>query len=511
MSRLPDGDSFLSAPPHALRAHLSEIDAETAQLRARPAFLAGKRESIVDALQSVTYPSILALPAEIVAEIFLNCVGSGYARIGRADLELGISTQPLEPCAPLLLASACRRWREIALFLQPIWSSIDIQTAWTAMASAENILARWLPRTGTHPLTVSIRSFNSDLLSFLSPFMHKLQHFQCFIDAEQDLFPSKLCEERLTLLRRLDVASFVNDEDEGFEVDPSIHVTTFENCPLLRRVSLTSFPRDWISLPWELLIHLELHELYDDQCMEILKDTLALETLVLSVLPSDGISWGAAPLRLPHLHTLRFTRYQSELDILTNIDLPSLTHVDLALMKRPGSLEPEVSENATHFQDFVLRSACSLRSITLMCPTIEDTIACLRAAGRTLSVVKLQDIYWHIRDLNRFMRTLKSADFIPNLTSLAVGPCSSAIEVPYGDLAALLAFRRQDHGEGTARLESFELVLGGSLPPNSPQPTLAELDDGLSALRTLEDDGLKLDIRCLQKMTRAVLFSFACS
>ncbi|KAJ7616209.1 hypothetical protein DFH06DRAFT_1145706 [Mycena polygramma] len=135
-----------------------------------------------------------------------------------------------------------------------------------------------------------------------------------------------------------------------------------------------------------------------------------------------------------------------------------------------------------------------------MAPTdLQATTACLRAAP-TLATVRMKDIQWGI---GAFLRALSDATFLPNMQSLSLNPCRYVMEIPYEDLAASLASRRQERGDGTSRLQSFELVMAGNADWE-PTPTVAELEHGLEALRALEADGLKMNIRNLQKLTASV-------
>ncbi|KAJ7139258.1 hypothetical protein C8R44DRAFT_764132 [Mycena epipterygia] len=149
---------------HALRTRLAEIDEEMADLQSRLSRLAVARRPIVQSLQSVFYP-VITLPPEVSAEIFLHYVDS--AHIG------GSGTLPHPPrkggCGPLLLASICRTWRDIALALQPIWSSMQLYTGPATLSTTEKLLEQWLPRAGNHPLTIDISGDTDGLCALLAP------------------------------------------------------------------------------------------------------------------------------------------------------------------------------------------------------------------------------------------------------------------------------------------------------------------------------------------------------
>ncbi|KAJ7640042.1 hypothetical protein DFH06DRAFT_630186 [Mycena polygramma] len=473
--------------PRPQRTRLAEIDAEMADLQGRLVRLAAERKPLVEALRSVIYP-ILSLPSEITAEIFLQYFNR--ADIGGTDPNLPHAPGWIPPCGPLLLASVCRAWREIALALRPIWSKFHLIANDNAIPSTEKLFECWLPRTGNHPLDVDLRA-SDNLCATLAPYFHQLQAFSCSVDTPET-FPNDLFRGRLPLLRKLDITFTMYE----FDSVPSTAVTAFADAPQLREVLLADFTLPWIALPWGQLTHLELQGQSTTSCTEILHHTSRLETLVVDFVTNDSMQ--LAPARLEHLHTLKFHKYQTDIDILDHLILPALTHLEFTMPSRlPLALENPM---VAHFTAFITRSACSLRSMTIMAPTdLGATIACLRATP-TVSTVRLTDIEWNSLG---FLRVLRESDFLPNVRSLSFNPCVHAIEIPYEELARLLASRWQGRGNGTARLESFELVMAGNVYLD-PIPTVAQLEDGLRALRTLEADGLKIKIRTPQILSAGV-------
>ncbi|KAJ7612246.1 hypothetical protein FB45DRAFT_940149 [Roridomyces roridus] len=484
-----------SSPP-ALRSRIAEIDAETVGLHARLAILAAERKTIVDALQSVIYPAVLDLPVEITAEIFLQYFTG--AQIGGDDPDVQSDPGWVPPCGPLLLASICRRWREIALSLQAIWSDFFFETR-TAFGSTEKLLECWLPRTGTHPLTVALREFNSNnrILTSLSPYMHKVHTFTCTIDPDRS-FPNDHIQ--LPALRSLNVYTVVTLDAGDHDDDAITPITAFMRLPRLREVTLIRCPLPWILLPWAQLTTLDIVRVWDVQLLSVLRQTASLEVLALSKISESDLD-DETLVRLAHLRTLKFNRYQREVGMLQKLILPSLTHIEFALPGRRLRWPDPTSHEVLCFVGLIQRSACSLRSITISDPTFSDAMACLRAAGPTLEVVKIQDSDWNTFSMEVFLEQLDSrvADFVPNLKSLSLNPCRVAVEIRYTDLVEVLAYRSQDRGEGTSRLESFELVIAGQESPSWPKPSLTELDEGVDKLKVLQDNGLGINIRCPQK------------
>ncbi|KAJ7611997.1 hypothetical protein DFH06DRAFT_1371617 [Mycena polygramma] len=475
--------------PHTLRKRLADIDDEIAALQSRLSHLAAERKPIVEALRSVVYP-VLTLPPEITAEIFLQYFDG--AEIGGLIYPRVRGWMP--PGGPLPLASVCRAWRKIALALHPIWSKFDLFTSSNAIPTTEKLLQYWLPRAGNHPLDISLQDQNT-LYNTLAPYFHQLRTHAGSVDSVST-FPSHLFRGRLPLLTTLRLTFY--DPAGG----PPTPMDAFADCPQLKKVFLGYFTFHWISLPWGQLAYLDLMEQTVAECVDMLHHTPLLETLVVELVASDELP--ATHVRLEHLHTLKFPEYETNTDLLDYVTLPALVHIQLELSRFPvPPLDLDIT-TATQFVEFVARSECALRSITLIAPSLGSAVTCLRGAP-SLAVVHLRDVKWDGYGLKVLFDELRKEDFLPNLRSLSLNPCVQAAEIHYGELAAVLAprWRGRDTGNGNVRLESFDLVLAASPEPGF-QPTVVELDQGLDALRGLEAEGLKLNTRSLQKLTSSV-------
>ncbi|KAJ7642258.1 hypothetical protein FB45DRAFT_786366 [Roridomyces roridus] len=356
--------SASGGPPHLLRARLAEIDAETAVLHARLTVLAAERKSIVQDLRSVIYSGVVSLPPEIIAEIFLQYVTFGEI--------VSPYPNPHESTphsyGPLLLSSVCRRWREIALALQPIWSNFVIRTSDDSISSAVSLLERWIPRAGNHPLTVAVlrHDWEMSIFTTLAPAFHHLQSFECFVDCERS-FSNDVIRGRVPRLRSLRLSSDVLDEDQVLP-EP---LTAFSECPLLCEVYLSQFP--WLSLvlPWPQITRLT--SMSAGECLVIVRQTDALETLIASCYEfDDNWLWDGVPLQLSHLHTFKINRHRESIQLIDRLTLPSLTHIELPL--------PNQRLDAERLLGLIQRSACVLRSIALSAPHVRLSERC-RAGG----------------------------------------------------------------------------------------------------------------------------------
>ncbi|KAF8188253.1 hypothetical protein K438DRAFT_1972440 [Mycena galopus ATCC 62051] len=486
--------SYAGVPPRALRNRLAEIDGQTADLQEKLLRLAAERKPIAEALQSVIYP-ILTLPSEITAEVFIQYVDNPY--IGGTDPILFPPDSDSTPgSSPLLLASVCRAWRDIALALRPIWSSIRLRTSEHAIPSTEKLLQCWLPRSGGHPLDISMArsaDVRDVLCTFLAPYFPQVQKFFCSVYIPVT-FPSDLLRGRVPCLRRL--VAELNAFPEDLDGLPS-PLTAFADAPELREVTLSNFPLQWIALPWVQLTKLELIGQSPNKAVEILHGTPNLDTLSLQLVDLlDMPDMPPTPVQLAHLHTLVFHEYhQSNIHILDHTTLPALEHLELSAVPRSMS---------TRFAAFIARSGCVLRSIAFIAVDSNPVVDFLRVVP-TVSVVRVKNASWNFSYNHFFEIIAHEPQFIPNVRFLSINPCMRAVEIPYAVVAAMLASRWHGRGDGDGgvRLESFELVIA---PANSfePVPNVAEVQQGLDALRALEADGLKINIRSLQRLTGTV-------
>ncbi|KAJ6509123.1 hypothetical protein DFH09DRAFT_1436754 [Mycena vulgaris] len=458
-----------------------------AQLQARLVHLAAARKPIVEALKTVFYP-VITLPPEITAEIFLHYVDSAHIG-GPGNTDIVTAPGRKGGCGPLLLASICRKWREVALALPPIWSSMQLY-AWPQTISAtENLLQLWLPRAGSHLLEISIGfPLSTDLLMpLISPYSLQWQAFTCGMYTPIT-FPGDLIRRRIPLLRKLEVALQVDWNDLNGTPTP---VTAFTDAPELREVHLIDFTLEWISLPWAQLTSLKLSGQTPSQYLEILQHTLLLEILCVNLpLPDDG---PRRFVRLGHLHTFKLENYDAYISVVDYLTLPALTHLDL----------PPVEYMLSPLTASLARSACSLRSISIANTPAQCTLAFLRAVP-TVGVVRLPNVRWVTWEFSKlFDHIANETDFLPNLRSLSLSPCNTASEIPYALLTAMLAARWRTPGAGAARFESFELLVAAGRSVDPPVD-VAQVERGVDELQALVADGLKINIRSLQKMSSTV-------
>ncbi|KAJ7723894.1 hypothetical protein B0H16DRAFT_1333825, partial [Mycena metata] len=124
----------------AQRAELADIQHQLEVLKAR-------EKDLKAALASVVY-TILTLPPEITSHIFLDCLPF-HGRVRPSSIK-----------APLVLAQACRYWRDVALATPRLWSSIDLNLEIGRPNIPEKgtiaLLRTWLSRAKRSPISLML-------------------------------------------------------------------------------------------------------------------------------------------------------------------------------------------------------------------------------------------------------------------------------------------------------------------------------------------------------------------
>ncbi|KAJ7680137.1 hypothetical protein B0H17DRAFT_1077007 [Mycena rosella] len=113
---------------------------------------------------------VARLPLEISSEIFIQC----------------LSTRPRPGAlyAPMILASICRSWADIALSTPSLWAAIDADKPISDLASLLDI---WLSRAGSHTLSISLpTNLTGNITAVVARHAHQLQVLTIYHPHDQD-------------------------------------------------------------------------------------------------------------------------------------------------------------------------------------------------------------------------------------------------------------------------------------------------------------------------------------
>ncbi|KAJ7024269.1 hypothetical protein C8F04DRAFT_1270458 [Mycena alexandri] len=94
-----------------------------------------------DGLHLTPFVPLPSLPAEILGEIFIDCLEEEMV-------------SPDTQSAPLLLCNVCRRWRDVALSTPSLWSSLAIH--FPSHRRRRNLYRNWLSRAQNTPLSLCL-------------------------------------------------------------------------------------------------------------------------------------------------------------------------------------------------------------------------------------------------------------------------------------------------------------------------------------------------------------------
>ncbi|KAJ7491106.1 hypothetical protein FB451DRAFT_987920, partial [Mycena latifolia] len=210
--------------------------------------------------------SILRLPVEITAEIFIHC------------LPESLTHNPRRWEAPLLLGRICSQWRDIALSTPGLWRFLAIyDVAFLPSEAILDIAEIWLSRSRSCPLFLNIRIRSEEL--FLAPLIailsaHSARWCEVELIIPYTAFLAFAFPAGLPMLKQITVGTF-NMDDTPYE-----ETTVFSAATQLRQahVLLTNYNESTpiFALPWAQLTSFTGTTLKQTECMLVLTEATAL-------------------------------------------------------------------------------------------------------------------------------------------------------------------------------------------------------------------------------------------
>ncbi|KAJ7666163.1 hypothetical protein DFH06DRAFT_1295311 [Mycena polygramma] len=421
----------------------------------------------------------VVLPTEILAEIFIMCLPA-YARRFGFDrlLKKPRFLRPSE--APLLVASVCRRWREVAISTAQMWLSLDLNSSFGKRRGidSEGVVSAWLERALPYPLSFTVIMNRSDC-----PIMMKELNRQCerwniveLCVPKRDPFAFDEVRGRLHYLEKLYLS---------FEIDCPHLVRSFAEAPQLKVVRLqqTGRGREPLSypisslLPWHQLTSLTLDEYFGVDCIEILRQCSALVDCFFMIFNAKRS--GESILSLPPIMHCCITSFSitgaaADMDIIRLLELPALRVLELEF-GHTTSLD-----DAGLLVLFISRSRCQLETLILWAVDDDALIRCLPCMPSLLTLeirtylwVFLRDQFlnWFTHDLT-VLPNLRKLDIDASIDTAAWTGCDSMREMILSRCA----------GIGVARgvlLETFRLLYK---PSDGEEAGLIALADELRPL-----------------------------
>ncbi|KAF8205659.1 hypothetical protein K438DRAFT_1757013 [Mycena galopus ATCC 62051] len=204
----------------------------------------------------------LALPLEILAEIFTYCVPD--------DREFII---PTLTTMPLVLCGLCRQWREVAISTPELWNSLVLVMELAAEAEGYVDLCRtWLSRARRSPLSLYLQVEKRDLTKTVRSL---LQTIVALLPQWRNIHVFLGVDITGLLFERAEKKGFPLLEKFTFTSDtsPSQTPISFCNASRLREIDFTSAypPVSPIHFPWAQITTFRTSDITVSSCLEILR------------------------------------------------------------------------------------------------------------------------------------------------------------------------------------------------------------------------------------------------
>ncbi|KAJ7115461.1 hypothetical protein C8R44DRAFT_224034 [Mycena epipterygia] len=297
------------------------------------------------------------IPFEIIAKIFLM----------NRDLDL----DQLRGCIHVLLnlSQVCQRWREIAHDTTPLWNHIFLDFHTKKSYNRRVKLAEaWIARSGSHPLSVDIRSYYplnagpNPSIDFLVAHASRIRNLSMKLPAARFCTFFQIAERSLPALETVTLSIipkssmvfdaslgmtraefFAEDFFDGLEPDSGMlwgdlncPVSVFQHATNLRSLSIDAIGVNInphiLGLPWSSLTDIDLP--YVSMGLRDTWDLLPFLVNVINFNFSNNSSQGPvmallAPLKLP-IRTLKWAGLGvNDTSIFSPLILPELTHLEM--------------------------------------------------------------------------------------------------------------------------------------------------------------------------------------
>ncbi|KDQ62000.1 hypothetical protein JAAARDRAFT_204373 [Jaapia argillacea MUCL 33604] len=349
-----------------LGTQISELRSQTSQLEKQTDLLQSRCSNI----QSLLSSPIRRLPPEILAVIF----------------KCAIDLQPINSHShrlPVRLTQTCRYWRQLAMSVSQLWSTITLWPSGDAqLARHQVILDHFLARSGTTPLSISIGlsevADDWSMINTIVPHASRWQSISLRLRGSWFTLHPFIRIDDCTLgqLERVQFVFDTTPRTNPFALAFPRYVRCFLSAPILTSVTLNyAWPPNALPLPWAQLAHL---------------------TIGTAIMPTDIPIYDVfETLRLcTHLTSFTFTGNSDVLDepILQHhpIVLPSLRSLCLGNAHRDDLLlsrlvVPELNQFSYNpFRD--RRSSEEIYSLSSSLPAFQ---LCHAQSGCTITILSL--------------------------------------------------------------------------------------------------------------------------
>ncbi|KAJ7766802.1 hypothetical protein B0H16DRAFT_1717139 [Mycena metata] len=349
----------------------------------------------------------LALPPELLAEIFLSC-------LPEPECITITDGTPHPDRPPLVFCAVCRHWRDVAFTTPRLWGTLYLNSefAYSTTRGEEYVkfCRQWIYRAGNMPLTFWLEAFvKNDNIRSLHNLLGRLAQNWRNADLTRDShMPNWLqipSHGKYPFLENLTFATACTD--------PAI---SFCDAPRLRAVCLYAFTTN-IRLPWHQLTSFQTDTIDVSACLKVLRDAPNLAEASFAWIKNDHSS--SPPNAITPLNNLKSLKLGKGLasaepfpmGILDSLKAPALK--SLTLQSGFNDHYPLASS----ILSFISRSSCQLHTLKLShIPTSTAALIEFLEATPSLQNLKLHPPW--TANLNAlFTQFTRRPGFLPVLES----------------------------------------------------------------------------------------------
>ncbi|KAJ6472388.1 hypothetical protein DFH09DRAFT_1219595 [Mycena vulgaris] len=460
-------------------------------------------DTIRDSLTVAAHP-ILALPPEILSEIFIECLPIYSA-----------TPDPLR--APMLLGSICGGWRKVALSTPWLWNSfilsVNLGRA-TEGSAMMQLFECWLSRGGNCPLTMVISCYpgNKDILaarsagplpdsliralSHCSSRWHDVNLVLPFTD-----FYRLQAYEGLPILRRLAIKALADASatDPNLTLPPCLNL--FKVAPVLQDVYLgDGFPIPNVILPLHQLKYFDSRMAAAVHYLHVLREAPQLVEIGLELRTLRHMDMPPAPIH-SNIKSLTLRSWENSfLDVLDFLTCPALETLVISgygfaplpphpLLRFLSRSSPPLTKFVVDFPHSSSDALIQVAQCLIAMPNL------VRLDMKSLTVATANDVFNRMCDHNSL--------FLPKLRTFRVdvnvglnGPSSWTYDAM---IRMLVARWNSPSSDDVVQLQAFCLSSSSSGPRLSPYTTDADNlrnpdPTTFSQLSALAREGMDIEI-----------------
>jgi hypothetical protein len=346
------------------------------------------------------YKGLLApdrrLPADVVAEIFLECLGDGQLSY-TFPAARGVTTS-------LLLAHICSAWRAVAFSTARMWLSLHLDVYRLSVESACALAKHWFSRSGEAlPLSLTCcgPSTYTPILEIVKAYASRWEKLS--LDTSISSLRS-ISQTPIKLFSLLDTLTLRFDAET-----PVSSVTIFGNASSLRRVILPATePREasfetWkapIIFPWHQLTHYESG--HPSNSFESLQHLSLCPNLIECRMTVVGSMWPEViilPVALPQLRLLHLRGPGDMSSFFANLCLPVLSEFKFKWLMVGWPSWP------AEFSQMIRQSGCSIErfSVQNIFARPDVFIEALHMMPELRELELIQEPDWTYHTLHRYL------------------------------------------------------------------------------------------------------------